>query len=67
MRPGSDCFFHEDEHALPTDFLQCFECGHSYRTEGELREAAGEIYADFGVETPPTSQIFTCPLCAHDF
>jgi hypothetical protein len=64
MQPGSDCYFHPNERALATDFRQCLECGHSYRTEQELRDAA-RVYMDG--PAPPADQIWACPTCAHDF
>jgi len=42
------------------DFLKCGECFHIFRTEQEL------IALDwFGPGSP--TEIYACPLCAHDF
>jgi len=69
MQPGSDCYFHPNEHAQPTDFKQCFECGHSYRTEQELiDEYVRGRSADMAhLPIPTTANIFFCPTCDHDF
>lgn len=66
----SDCWHHNGERALPTDFRQCLECGHSYRTAQDLIDA---YYSESpgSYDTPPgqirVEDIFFCPFCIHDF
>lgn len=43
--PGNECYglhcweHHVDEASRPGDYIACGECGHIYRTAGELRRA----------------------------
>jgi len=56
----------------PSDFIACLECGHVYRTAADLVEAENDIRRQMGdAELDPLgdalAQIFSCPLCTHDW
>jgi rubredoxin len=58
------CWIHDaHEPNDPNDLMVCGECGHIFRTEGDLQEA----FADQGLDYPGLDLVFACPLCAHDF
>lgn len=62
------CWSHDiDEPDLPW-YRACFECKHVYRTAAELLAEHNKVLAQYDVE-PETdaADIYTCPLCTHDF
>jgi rubredoxin len=65
------CIIHNRvEEACKSDFKACSECGHIYRTAGDLldefRKRCEELklIAYNGI---PVELIYSCPLCGHDF
>ena len=38
------CFWHEVDEPVEGSYIQCFECGHVYRTAGQLRRAYRQEY-----------------------
>jgi hypothetical protein len=68
----SDCFWHGLEDCTVA-YTICFECDHVYPTEGSLRrehrKLAWEIGFKFWVKSflMPTEDIWSCPLCTHDW
>lgn len=38
------CFWHEIDEPVEGSYIQCFECGHVYRTAGQLRRAYRREY-----------------------
>ena len=59
--PG--CWWHGPE-PIPDDaFLVCPECWHCYPTEQDLIDTNIREWND----DRPTSEIWSCPLCIHDW
>lgn len=69
------CFFcNVDEPLQPGDYRVCGECLHVFRTAEELLARHNQLLAEFfGAGYPAMEpatdpeQVWTCPLCAHDF
>lgn len=68
------CHMHGLDEPDDGAFRRCSECGHVYQTGEALREAWAEVTAQgYGlplgtdVFAPPVEQIYSCPLCAHDW
>jgi hypothetical protein len=68
------CYWHHVDEPAAGAYKACGECGHVYRTAGELREAWVDTAADGHAPevptsdgAPPAEEIFACPLCAHDW
>jgi len=59
----------------PGDFLACGECSHVFRTAGDLVAEENNIRQRMGDVLPQLvdplrdalSQIYSCPLCTHDW
>lgn len=60
------CWFHGDEPIPDGAYLVCGECGHCYVTAADLIEAERRLYPDLPARTS-AAQMWSCPLCAHDF
>ena len=59
-----ECWWHGEE-VIPEDVYRvCMECGHAWTLEA-LEAADAERYPDMGRR--PAEDIFSCPLCVHDF
>ena len=60
------CVIHNAHEAMPDErvYLVCGECGHVYRTAGDLEEA---WVTEVGGEHRPVERIHSCPFCVHDF
>lgn len=76
MADTSHCFIHHEDEPVPQDcFLICYECQHVYRTPQDLVEqhnAAMDLIMEPGETWKPLTveqvgEIFSCPVCAHDF
>lgn len=67
MNEPLDCFFHGKE-VIPHDcFIVCGECGHAW-TRTALEAADRQLFGTIGDHTSrKAEQIFSCPLCVHDF
>jgi hypothetical protein len=74
------CFYHHVDEPIPMAQLSgaqvCIECGHYYASGEVLADVDEQVgVEDYGLHPewgPPRgrrdpSQIFTCPLCCHDF
>lgn len=57
------------EEACPNDFRTCGECGHIYRTAGDLLDEFRKRCDEMGLAHNgiPVTFISSCPLCGHDF
>lgn len=72
---GSYCMIHAVfEPDMPGDYRACLECLHVYRTPWDLLMADLAIQLDWvrdgwegQVRTIDPEQIYSCPLCCHDF
>jgi hypothetical protein len=59
---------HRDEPDLPGDYRSCGECGHVYRTEADLLAEHNDLAAEIDLTSATSgAEVYTCPLCAHDF
>lgn len=64
--PG--CWFHGEEPIPPNAYRVCLECGHCYVTRDDLVAAVNELLGRIGVAAVDTgNEIYTCPMCNHDF
>lgn len=63
------CFFHHvDEPGGETAYVVCGECFHVYVTPEDLVTLATRPEAFlFSESIPKASEIYVCPLCAHEF
>lgn len=70
------CYIHNrHEPSLPGDYRACLECGHVYRTPWEVMLELLFLYRHwfnmgwdkFLQPIPPADEIYSCPLCTHDF
>lgn len=67
-----DCFWHGPENQVDV-YAICFECDHAFQTEGDLRREhrrlAWTVSFQFWLKSfiLPTDQIWSCPLCTHDW
>jgi hypothetical protein len=64
---ATHCHWHDIDE--PGDaYRVCFECKHAFRSAAELLAEHSKHLAEFGQE-PETDpeQVYTCPLCIHDF
>lgn len=67
-----DCFFHGRETARSA-FRVCFECGHIFRTERQLQREHHRLAWSISFPSwlrsfvTPTDDIWSCPLCTHDW
>lgn len=67
------CVIHDVvEEDRPGDYKACLECGHVYRTPGDLTKAAVEQYIKLNGDNGNAfiirlRDIHACPLCGHDF
>lgn len=62
--PG--CYFHGEE-PIPEDcYILCGECWHAWTVESLLEEH-NKILSHYGVTEENPENIFSCPLCTHDF
>lgn len=63
------CYFHGVE-PIPADaYRVCAECGHCYNTREDLVSEDVKLRR-WGLDIPlpdPADEIYTCPLCLHDF
>jgi len=61
------CFFHGIELIPEGCYRVCGECGHAW-TEEKLLLAHNEILDEFDhPEVFDPDEVFSCPLCAHDW
>jgi transcription elongation factor Elf1 len=64
---NSDCYFHAHEKAEASDYLQCYECGHSYKTAQNLIDELKKLRGPEDNREIVLEKIFFCPICLHDF
>lgn len=57
---------HVPEPDLPGDFRACGECWHVWRTADDFRADLVEHYG-WRAWRMDLTQVYACPLCAHDF
>lgn len=70
----AQCFIHNASEVQTVDsFKTCGECWHVWQTEADFASDVSALYIDAmrgGYDfypTPPLDQVYSCPLCAHDF
>jgi hypothetical protein len=63
------CAWHEDDEDPANAIRVCFECWHAYLTLDEIRQAwiAGAPPELRDEPAPPAEEIYSCPLCMHDW
>jgi len=61
-----ECYFHGPEAIPPDCFIVCGECGHAW-TKQALEAADQRLFGQIGKGARPAEQIWSCPLCVHDF
>lgn len=67
--PDDWCFIHGIEEPFREgDYRVCGECWHVFRTPEELVAETAKYFDHPEAPPVPTAdEIWTCPLCAHDF
>lgn len=62
------CWSHDIDEPDSPCYRACFECKHVFRTAAQLLAGHNEHLAVYGCE-PETDagNVWTCPLCIHDF
>lgn len=58
------CYIHNRREPMVPGGIACGECWHVYANEQELIDAHN---AWDGPQVTSVEQIFSCPLCVHDF
>lgn len=68
-RPDQHCWSHDEDEPLDEPcYIACLECHHGYKSANELLIEHNIILKSMNISPEDNpEEVFTCPLCLHDF